>query len=125
MKTYYKDYRIKVVKNDAGTYDMYDNKYGGRKTWCNGTKEQIDEKIENILSKRNKVKEITKMKREKVTLKDMYDEIGKYLEEKGDKEILSISTHCGARDNTLYSLNLMELDADNLTETDSIRIRRK
>lgn len=52
MKVYYEDYRIKVVKNDSDSYDMYDNKYGGRKTWHNGTKEQIDEKIQKILSKR-------------------------------------------------------------------------
>ena len=52
MEVYYEDYRIKVVKNDAGYYDMYDNKYGGRKTWYNGTKEQIDERIQKILSKR-------------------------------------------------------------------------
>ena len=52
MEVYYEDYRIKVVKNDSGRYDMYDNKYGGRKTWHNGTKEQIDERIQKILSKR-------------------------------------------------------------------------
>lgn len=65
------------------------------------------------------------MKREKVTLKDMYDTIGKYLEENGDKEVLSIGTCCGARDNTLYTLSLVELDAESMIETDSLRIKKK
>ena len=53
MEVYYEDYRIRVVKNEDGKYDMYDNKFGGRKTWRNGTKEQIDEKIQSILNKRH------------------------------------------------------------------------
>lgn len=52
MEVYYEDYRIKVVKNDSSRYDMYDNKFGGRNTLHNSTKEQIDEKIQKILSKR-------------------------------------------------------------------------
>ena len=52
MELYYEDYRIKVIKNNSDTYDMYDNKYGGRKTWYNVTKEQIDKRIEKVLSKR-------------------------------------------------------------------------
>ena len=55
MEVYYEDDRIKVVKNEDEKYDMYDNKFGGRKTWRNGTKEQIDEKIQSILNKRHDV----------------------------------------------------------------------
>ena len=56
MEIYYENDRIKVVKNESGKYDMYDNKFGGRKTWRNGTKEQIDEKIQAILRKRSRRK---------------------------------------------------------------------
>lgn len=56
MEIYYENDRIKVVKNESGKYDMYDNKFGGRKTWHNGTKEQIDEKIQAILRKRSRRK---------------------------------------------------------------------
>lgn len=56
MEVYYEDYRLKVMKNDDGAYDMYDNKFGGRMTLHNRTKEQIDEKIQTILSKRSKNK---------------------------------------------------------------------
>lgn len=56
MEIYYEDYRIKIIKNESGTYDMYDQKLGGRRTWHNGTKEQIDEKLQSILNKRkNKI----------------------------------------------------------------------
>ena len=56
MEIYYEDDRIKVVKNESGRYDMYDNKFGKRKTWRNGTKEQMDEKIQAILRKRSRRK---------------------------------------------------------------------
>lgn len=54
MEVYYEDYRIKVAKNETSRYDIYDNKFGGRKTYRNGTKEQIDKKIQAILNKRRK-----------------------------------------------------------------------
>ena len=54
---YYEDYRLKITKNENDLYDVYDNKFAGRKTYRNASKEWIDEYIKRVLSKRkNKVK---------------------------------------------------------------------
>ena len=49
MEIYYEDYRLKVVKNELGKYDVYDSKYGGRKTYKDKSKDFVDEKISNVL----------------------------------------------------------------------------
>ena len=61
MEIYYEDYRLKVVKNELGKYDVYDSKYGGRKTYKDKSKDFVDEKISNVLSKRS-IRKITQIK---------------------------------------------------------------
>lgn len=51
---YYEDYRLKIIKNENDLYDVYDNKFAGRKTYRNASKEWIDEYIKRVLSKRKK-----------------------------------------------------------------------
>ena len=62
MEIYYEDYRLKVVKNELGKYDVYDSKYGGRKTYKDKSKDFVDEKISNVLSKRS-IRKITQIKK--------------------------------------------------------------
>ena len=53
---YYKDYRLKIIKKENGLYDVYDNKFAGRKTYRNANKEWVYEFIKRVLSKRkNKI----------------------------------------------------------------------
>ncbi len=54
MNVYYEDYRLKIVENQDGKYDIYDSKYGGRATHKNKTREEVDNKIKKILNKRNR-----------------------------------------------------------------------
>ena len=54
MEVYYEDYRLVVLKNKSGGYDIHDNKYGGRITHKNVSKEQADKRIEEILNFRNR-----------------------------------------------------------------------
>ena len=54
MKIYYEDYRLVVVENESGKYDIHDNKYGGKITHKNVSKEQADDRIQQILSVRNR-----------------------------------------------------------------------
>lgn len=51
---YYEDYRLKVIENENGRYDIYDSKCGGRITHKDVNKEQADERIQEILSIRNR-----------------------------------------------------------------------
>ena len=62
-KVYYEDYRLKVVINHSGKYDVHDNKYGGKITHKNVSKEQADERIQQLLSVRNRRKNKQKIER--------------------------------------------------------------
>lgn len=53
MQIYYEDYRLQVVEKENGKYDIRDSKFGGRAIHNNKTKEQTDEIIQRVLSKRN------------------------------------------------------------------------
>ena len=55
IEVYYEDYRLKVVKNQSGKYNIYDTKYG-KITHNNVSKEQADERVQQILSIRNRRK---------------------------------------------------------------------
>lgn len=52
---YYEDYRLKIVEID-GKYTIYDNKYGGRTSHKDMTKEWTDDFIQRVLSKRKRRK---------------------------------------------------------------------
>lgn len=54
MEVYYEDYRLKVVKKESGKYDIHDSKYGGKITHKDVSKEKADERIQEILSVRNR-----------------------------------------------------------------------
>lgn len=60
MNIYYEDYRLKVIENENGGYDIYDSKYGGRCIRKNMSKKWTDDKIQCVLSKRPKRKASTK-----------------------------------------------------------------
>ena len=60
MKIYYEDYRLKVIENENGGYDIYDSKFGGRCFSKNMSKNWTDAKIQRVLSKRPKRKASTK-----------------------------------------------------------------
>ena len=62
-EVYYEDYRLKVVINQSGKYDVHDNKYGGKITHKNVSKEQADDRIQHILSVRNRRKNKQKNER--------------------------------------------------------------
>lgn len=51
--TYYKDYRLWIVKKN-GKYTIYDDKYNGRAVHKNKSKEWTDNFIQRVLNKRNK-----------------------------------------------------------------------
>ena len=53
MEVYYSDYRLIVRENQSGKYDIYDNKYG-RITHKDVSKEQADERIQSIVSRRKR-----------------------------------------------------------------------
>ena len=53
-EVYYEDYRLKVIKKESGKYDIHDSKYGGKITHKDVSKEQADERIQEILSIRNR-----------------------------------------------------------------------
>lgn len=52
MKIYYEDFRLKITENENGRYDVFDNKFGGRCTHKNTSKEWVDDFIQRVLSKR-------------------------------------------------------------------------
>ena len=54
MEIYYEDYRLIVLKNQSGKYNIHDTKYGGKITHKDVSKEQADERIQQILSIRNR-----------------------------------------------------------------------
>lgn len=51
---YYEDYRLKVIDNGNGRYDIHDNKFGGRAIHKNMSKEWTDDFIQSVLRKRRK-----------------------------------------------------------------------
>jgi len=53
-KLYYEDYRLKIIENEHGNYDVYDEKFGGRLTRRNVSKKWVDDFIQSVLSKRRK-----------------------------------------------------------------------
>lgn len=57
---YYEDYRLTIVRNKNGTFNIHDAKYGGRALHKNKTKEWIDDYIQKVLSKRKSPSKETK-----------------------------------------------------------------
>ena len=54
MEVYYEDYRLIVIKKESGKYDIHDNKVGGRITHKDVSKEEADERIQQIVCRRKK-----------------------------------------------------------------------
>lgn len=54
MEVYYEDHRLKIIKKESGKYDIHDSKYGGKITHKDVSKEKADERIQHILSVRNR-----------------------------------------------------------------------
>lgn len=55
-------------------------------------------------------------------LSELYKQIGNYLKQYGDADILSIATHSANEEHIRYSLNLTDIDREDFTHIGAISV---